>query len=168
MYIGATGKRIPRVCLLRSAESSSPDNASIVARLDGNDSGEASLGIIRFVPISSPSRPPSAFSFVDYYHLCRYRFYFYSSHYPYSSAAPSQFLRNRTIVPSPQEEPKDLGKHGYRIEQRHFATGRKSRGNLKADVYTSKRKLRGFLLWSGKIRFKISSCVNHARSAIVI
>lgn len=87
---------------------------------------------------------------------------------PYSSAAPSQFLRNRTIVPSPQEEPKDLGKHGYRIEQRHFATGRKSRGNLKADVYTSKRKLRGFLLRSGKIRFKISSCVNHARSAIVI
>lgn len=50
-----------RVCLLRSAESSSPDNASIVARLDGDDSGEASLGIIRFVPISSPSRLPSAF-----------------------------------------------------------------------------------------------------------
>jgi len=67
--------------LLRSSESSSPDNASIVARLDGNDSGEASLGIIRFVPISSPSRLPSAFSLVDYYHLCR--FYFYSSHYPH-------------------------------------------------------------------------------------
>lgn len=31
------------------------DNASIVARLDGDDSGKASLGIIRFVPISSPS-----------------------------------------------------------------------------------------------------------------
>lgn len=43
------------------------------------------------------------------------------------------------------EEPKDLGKHGYRIEQRHFATGGKSHGNLRADVYTSKRKLRRFL-----------------------
>jgi len=36
-------------------DSPSPvDNASIVARLDGKDSGEASLRIIRFVPISSP------------------------------------------------------------------------------------------------------------------
>lgn len=83
IYIGATGKCIPRVCLLHSAESSFPDNASIVARLDGDDSGEASLGIIRFVPISSPSRLLSAFSFVDYYHLCRRLLLLLSSHYPY-------------------------------------------------------------------------------------
>lgn len=38
-----------------------------------------------------------------------------------------------------------MGKHGYRIEQRHFATGGESHGNLRADVYTSKRKLRRFL-----------------------
>lgn len=129
--------------MLTSLRRIFPDNASIVARLARDDSGEASLGIIRFVPISSPSRLPSAFSFVDYYHLRCYRFYFYSSHYPCLLAALSQSLRNRTIVPSPQEEPKDLGKHGYRIEHRHFAIGRKSRGNRKADVYTSKRKLRG-------------------------
>jgi len=47
-----------------------------------------------------------------------------------------------------------LGKHGYRIEQRHFAIGRKSRGNPKADVHTSKKKLREFLLRAEKSDLK--------------
>lgn len=71
----SVGKRTPgMLASLRRIQldsRSSVDNASIVARLDGDDSGEAPLGIIRFVPISSPSRLlPSSFPFVDYYHLC--------------------------------------------------------------------------------------------------
>lgn len=77
-----------------------------------------------------------------------------------------QFLHSRTIEPSLQEKPKDLGKHGYRIEQRHFATGRKSHGNLKTDVYTSKRKLKRFLL--ARARFKNSICVNRVQTCSVI
>lgn len=71
----SVGKRTPgMLASLRRIQldsRSSVDNASIVARLDGDDSGEAPFGIIRFVPISSPSRLlPSSFPFVDYYHLC--------------------------------------------------------------------------------------------------
>lgn len=98
LLLYAMGKRTPgMLASLRRIQldsQSSVDNASIVARLDGDDSGEASLGIIRFVPISSPSRLPSAFSPVYRCHLRRYRFYFY-----YSPTSPLiQFLRSRTIA----------------------------------------------------------------------
>lgn len=154
MYIGATGKCIPGYAYFAPQNLASPImQASLLVSIE---TIQVRLrlelfGLYQFQAhlVFPPYSPSSTTT------TCAAYFYFQSL----SPSTPllSQFLRNRTIVPSPQEKPKDLGKHGYRIEQRHFAIGRKSRGNLKADVYTLKRKLRGFLLRAEKSDLKFRS-----------
>jgi len=149
------------ICLLRSTGSSSirrtsVDNASIVARLDGDDSGKASLGIIRFVPISSPSRLPSAFSFVDYRYLCRYRFYFYSNQYPAADPVPT-YSNNRTVSLG---ETEGFGKTRLSDRTAPLCYRRKISREPKDWRLHLKEKTKEIPSYNVQIRFKNSSCVN--------
>jgi len=94
------------------------------------DSSEASLRIIRFVPISSPHLVLSlSFSgLFPFDHHSRYRLHSCSTIRSADPVATTYIVEQSRAVSS--AEPKDLRKHGYRIERRHFATGRKSHGSL--------------------------------------